>query len=386
MPGWPKQIPNAKFSYQCAALADLDGDGTLEVVVGAHSNAPGVYAFHYDGSSVTGWPKRVNTWTYCPPTVADLENNAIADIAAGQAGYVSGSSRCFWVWDSSGQVRSGFPYVSDHGGGSEGPLTAADVDADGLQEIFADHNIMIDNQGYLFGVDAAGRDLPGFPLRTNGFTYMNSAAIGDVDGNGTYELAVVAVNGNLITVYLYTLPWKYKRSGREWPTYHARNSRDGLRSPQLVLPSSVTTVKGTYVSGSVQSLAAADGDAWLQAAQYDPSDPTAFLNSSFYADGYAAASSYNSAEIAALIRSTSANTTYRIRAMRPDGTWFSAASNVPGSLTYVLIERDVPKPVSQFINSASGNFLRLEIRNSTPNRAGGFFRHYTDLVQWELTP
>lgn len=89
-------------------------------------------------------------------TITDMERNGILDIAGGQAGVFGGNSRCFWIWDRFGQVRSGFPYYSSHGGGSEGPLTAADIEGNGLHEIFADHNVTIGGKCYLFGVTEAG--------------------------------------------------------------------------------------------------------------------------------------------------------------------------------------------------------------------------------------
>ena len=95
-------------------------------------------------------------------------------------------------------------------------------------EVFADHNIMVGEQGYLFGVDASGNDLPGFPLRPTGFTYMNGATIGDVDGDGDYELGVLS-NGDYTTdVNLYDLPDTYAATTGDWKVYHGRNSRGGL--------------------------------------------------------------------------------------------------------------------------------------------------------------
>jgi hypothetical protein len=230
--GWPLQIANAKFSYQSPALADLDDDGDLEIVVGAHQTAAGCYVFHHDGTLYPGWPKLLGTWTYCPPTVTDLEGDGILEILDGRAGFGPGVySNCFWAWESDGSIKPGFPYAQAHGGGSEGPITVADIDGDGTMEIFTDHNIQDGDGGYLFGVDASGNDLPGFPLRPQGFTYLNGAMIADVDGDGDYELGVLSNEETVTNVNLYDLGETYQVTDRDWPTYHARNERGGLYAP-----------------------------------------------------------------------------------------------------------------------------------------------------------
>ncbi|MBK7405572.1 MAG: VCBS repeat-containing protein [Phycisphaerales bacterium] len=232
-PGWPRGISGANFSYQSAALADIDGDGDLEIAVAAHQSAAGAYLFQHDGSLVNGWPFHFDTWSYCAPTITDLEGDGALEVIAGQAGYASPPSKCFWVWDTHGATRAGFPFVeSTHGGGSEGPMTVADINGDGVMEIFADHNFTVDDQGFLFGVDTTGAELPGFPLRPHGFTYLNGATIADVDGDGHDELAVLSYYAGGVDVNLYTLPDSYSTTGREWPTYHARNTRDGLYAPE----------------------------------------------------------------------------------------------------------------------------------------------------------
>ena len=231
--GWPRGIANANFSYQSPALADLDGDGDLEITIACHKDAAGTYVFQHDGTLASGWPFLFDTWSYCAPTVTDLEGDGALEVIAGQAGVFFGSSSCFWTWDASGNTRAGFPYVqATHGGGSEGPMTVADIDGDGVMEIFADHNVMEADQGYLFGVDQAGNDLPGFPLRPHGFTYLNSATIADVNGDGHFELGVLSYYDGGVDVNLYTLSTSYSTTGREWPTYHARYTRDGLYAPE----------------------------------------------------------------------------------------------------------------------------------------------------------
>jgi len=238
LPGWPRGITNARFSYQSAVLADLDDDGDREIVVGAHWDAAGCYVFHHDGTTFPGWPKLLGTWTYCPPTVTDLEGDGELEILDGRAGAFGGYSNCFWAWTAAGVTKPGFPYAMTHGGGSDGPLTVADINGDGVLEIFADHNVMetATQQGWLFGVDAFGNDLAGFPLRPQGFTYMNGATVGDVDGDGDYELGVISYEDYVANVNLYDLPDVYSATTRDWKVYHGRNARGGLYPVTVAIP------------------------------------------------------------------------------------------------------------------------------------------------------
>ncbi len=228
LPGWPLQIEDAAFSFQSAALADLNDDGNLEIVVGAHQDNAGTYVFHADGTLMSGWPQLAGTWTFCPPTVTDLTGDGNLNILSGRAGSFAGPNPGFWAWETDGEVLPGFPYTVSPSGGSEGPLTVADINGSGTKEIFADSNVMEDGEGFLFGVDSEGNDLPGFPLRPQGFTHLNGAMIGDITDDGTYELAVISRLDTTAYVNVYDLPDEYVTQGDEWPTYHRRNTRGGL--------------------------------------------------------------------------------------------------------------------------------------------------------------
>src|SRR5262249_39850049 len=65
--------------------------------------------------------------------------------------------------------------------------------------------------------------------RPKGFTYLNGATIGDVDGDGHLELGVISYDGSSMDVNLYTLPGYYHPAQIEWATYMEKSARGGLR-------------------------------------------------------------------------------------------------------------------------------------------------------------
>ena len=55
LPGWPVTVDDSGYtSGPPPTVADLDGDGTIEVLAGTWGN--GVVAYRFDGTSLPGWP------------------------------------------------------------------------------------------------------------------------------------------------------------------------------------------------------------------------------------------------------------------------------------------------------------------------------------------
>ncbi len=76
--GFPQTTPDLAF-FVAPAVADLDGNGTNETILGN-----GVYtlsAFAADGSAPSGWPKLTGGWLVGTPGLGDWDGNGTAELA-----------------------------------------------------------------------------------------------------------------------------------------------------------------------------------------------------------------------------------------------------------------------------------------------------------------
>ena len=199
--GFPASVPHsagATFFYDPPNVADLDGDGRAEIVAAAVDTAPTlsrrIVVVRGDGTLYPGWPQVSVPWRYADqtPTLADLDGDGRREILA-----MAGSTMHAWRVD--GSELAGFPRAlpldAAAGGGSlssGGPLVVVDLDRDGRVEIAYGHfdrMYLFDNRGALrpgWPV-AAPVDPSGAPL-----WFTTGPAAGDVDGDGDLELVGVA--------------------------------------------------------------------------------------------------------------------------------------------------------------------------------------------------
>jgi hypothetical protein len=179
--GWPKDAKiKDLFFTPSPALADFNGDGYLESVLYAWDGVSArIYVYQYGGWNYPGWPKVVSThYTDTSSlTVADIDGNGSPDIVLGD------ESRFIYAWGINGSLIPGFPVQAEDAVRSTPYLTDLDRDGDIDMVVHSwDQNI------YAFDLPGEyDRDLAPWPTyqanshRNGVLGYQVTTAIGDGD-------------------------------------------------------------------------------------------------------------------------------------------------------------------------------------------------------------
>jgi hypothetical protein len=284
--GWPKFIPQ-QVVWSSPALADLDGDGRLDVIVGQGNmpatmfdggrqrmNGQAMYAFKGDGSNVAGWPVAIGRNITSSPAIGDINGDGRPDVAFvaedGMLYAYSGSGQRLWA-----RCAGNNPYAAPNPGVADGTNcpglhaspSIADVDNDGQQ------NVVIGGEQWMRAYDGAGE------LRYSGETAAQSDPM-------TAAPTVTSVNGKTWIIEVSSTPtngrvfaWTTNTAlGRaDWPTFKHDMARSGTNSK-----ATFTAFKNSYsstlyrvVNGAAQAISYAD---WQGAGFPNPqSTPTEFV-------------------------------------------------------------------------------------------------------------
>lgn len=145
--GWPISQSNAWGPiFSTPAVADLDHDGDAEICIkmyGGNGQPADAYLVHHNATPVVGWPKlgleRSHTSS---PVLADIDGDGNLDIVVSlhDYGYVpSGNHVRVHAWRLDGSSLPGFPVT---GSWNTVPINNAvgDVDGDGFLEILVGNN------------------------------------------------------------------------------------------------------------------------------------------------------------------------------------------------------------------------------------------------------
>jgi len=186
------------------ALADLDGDGTLDVVV---QTEHGLDAWHGDGTPLPGFPLPIGDPYY-------------------------------------GQKASGDPVVGD-------------VDGDQRPDIVLVAKSADLNTGRVYAFDAQGRTLAGFPKSTDGAWDFGMPAIADIDLDGRNE--IIAVGQRLDYVEQKPTVWVWDLGGGpdgpvQWGQHKGGPRHEGVAGAPAA-PPPLPAPQGTPATGTLSPVA-----------------------------------------------------------------------------------------------------------------------------------
>jgi hypothetical protein len=170
------------------ALADMDGDGVMELIVCAPADS--IYCLNADQSAVTGWPVHVGNAGAnigASPAVGDIDNDTYPEVVVqNDAGWVQGLNH-------DGTMMSGWPVWVNSNNFFCGSPALADFTGDGQLEV-----VVPSMNGYLYMIRANGSNMPGFPTpyAPNGPT-ESSPIIVDIDDDGSLDIIMGCEEGYL---------------------------------------------------------------------------------------------------------------------------------------------------------------------------------------------
>jgi len=167
-------IQTAKPIWSSPALADIDGDEELEIVVG--TNEGKLYVFNQDGSKVRGFPTTADNYIRSSPAVEDIDGDGSLDIVVGS------DDDNLYAWDNEGNLLEGFPKLTSNDVVSS--PTTGDLDGDGSIEI-----VVGSKDRGIYAWHSDGSPVCGFPIITANSVW-SSPALADLNGDGDLEVVI----------------------------------------------------------------------------------------------------------------------------------------------------------------------------------------------------
>src|SRR5262245_12414511 len=226
LPGFPAAIGVSTTASVAVGYLDGPSDAQLEIIV--PSNNDSLYVFKSDGGRRPGFPigRRIGGTSKNPsPVIADMNNDGFNDIV------IAGTDGKIHVFDRNGVLFPAFANVRystiTDGFASESSPVVADINGDGLPDI-----VMGDENGVLNGISGTGQELPGFPIQLGG-EIRGVPGVCDCDGDGLSEIVVSSWDKK---TYVWDYDFPFSPGGPPpWPQFHHDARRTGLATSPVFL-------------------------------------------------------------------------------------------------------------------------------------------------------
>ncbi|MGH2721028.1 MAG: FG-GAP repeat domain-containing protein, partial [Actinomycetota bacterium] len=235
------------------SVGDIDGDGAPEIVFGAGnfykaSDATKVFALNLSGHLKPGWPRQTDGWTQGSPAVADVNGDGRLDVVMGT--WRPDGHGSVYAWSGGGNDLPGFPQTITSGP-VLGSVVTADFNGDGAQ----DPLVPTTRGAWAFnGRNGAGL----FKLADLKISLQNSPAVTDADGDGLLDIFLAGEDNDRpgkAVAYRFELPAAAggKMGGSAWPMFRKDAQRSGSWTATPLSRDFCTSPKAGYW------LTAADG-------------------------------------------------------------------------------------------------------------------------------
>ena len=130
----PDVVKDVGRTWPGIIVADVDGNGDLEIITAHGGGVVAVYS--HDGYFRSGWPQKPISNELRGVTVADLDHDGSLEVLVTGA---LGSKTNAWVFEHTGALRAGWPQLANDSGYAWGVYNdnaaVADLDADGAGEM-----------------------------------------------------------------------------------------------------------------------------------------------------------------------------------------------------------------------------------------------------------
>ncbi|HEX5130928.1 MAG TPA: C25 family cysteine peptidase [Candidatus Krumholzibacteria bacterium] len=219
VPGWPRTLPS--YAGGGVAIGDIDNNGDLEIVVTVRGSGE-TYAINHDNTLMwTRWLNH-NNFFNPSPALADITGDGKLEVL------IPTSNGKLYAIQYNGSDAPGWPVTYSTKTYTESSPVVGDIDGDGQVDV-----LLGNEEKFIYAWSAAGVVLDGFPLVTKD-AVRGTPVIADLDNNGDVEIVVAGYDKS---VYVWDLTTPYDPARMPWPMLRAnvhRNARYGFVVPTAV--------------------------------------------------------------------------------------------------------------------------------------------------------